>query len=237
MPDRVVTYRYDPETSYPRQYVDHFFRINADRISGRVLDLGAMEDNEQRFRDLSSSISEYISADIIPSSTIDVVADGRRLPFEDDCFDTVILSEVLEHVPVQNLETFLHEIKRVLKSSGTLLASTPFVLPIHGEPNDFYRATHYGLASVFDDVGMSYDITIGGGYSQVLLHHLHRPLFILSEMTGMTFLLYLFALVHYVIVALGIIVGHVVARIFGEEFLSRRYITQFVVASPNEQPK
>ncbi len=50
-------------------------------------------------------------------------ADCRSLPFEANAFDVVTLFEVIEHLPEQ--EACLNEVKRVLKSSGLLLLSTP----------------------------------------------------------------------------------------------------------------
>jgi len=33
------------------------------------------------------------------------------------------------------------EIYRILKSNGNLIGSTPFIYPVHGAPNDYYRFT------------------------------------------------------------------------------------------------
>lgn len=52
------------------------------------------------------------------------VADlSSKIPFEDNYFDLVISTEVLEHVT--DPDTFLKEIYRVLKPSGKLLLTTP----------------------------------------------------------------------------------------------------------------
>jgi SAM-dependent methyltransferase len=52
-----------------------------------------------------------------------LAADGLRLPFADDCFDAVICSEVLEHVP--DWRGLLAEIERVLRPGGRLCISVP----------------------------------------------------------------------------------------------------------------
>lgn len=48
---------------------------------------------------------------------------SNKIPFEDNCFDLVISTEVLEHV--NDPDTFLKEIYRVLKPNGKLLLTTP----------------------------------------------------------------------------------------------------------------
>lgn len=47
----------------------------------------------------------------------------KGLPYKDNTFDSVILGEVIEHVP--NTDFLLSEINRVLKKKGYLIVSTP----------------------------------------------------------------------------------------------------------------
>lgn len=47
------------------------------------------------------------------------------LPFNDDTFDCIIFSEVLEHISYNKIQHTLDELHRVLKKSGFLLMSTP----------------------------------------------------------------------------------------------------------------
>lgn len=54
-------------------------------------------------------------------------ADTRNLPFADGCFDLVICSEVLEHVPDHG--SAVREIVRVLKTGGDLAVSVPRYYP------------------------------------------------------------------------------------------------------------
>ena len=53
--------------------------------------------------------------------------DALRLPFPDDTFDRIIASEVLEHVPDDQVA--LDELFRVLKPGGTLAVTVPSWLP------------------------------------------------------------------------------------------------------------
>jgi SAM-dependent methyltransferase len=51
---------------------------------------------------------------------------AQAIPFPDGSFDMVVMSEVLEHLDDAVLAQSLLEVHRVLKPSGSLLASTPY---------------------------------------------------------------------------------------------------------------
>jgi len=50
-------------------------------------------------------------------------ADARTLPFKNNTFDKIILSEVIEHIP--DYKNAIKECKRVLKKEGILVITTP----------------------------------------------------------------------------------------------------------------
>jgi len=52
-----------------------------------------------------------------------IQANSYSIPWEDDYFDAVIASDVIEHV--QNTKLFLAEIKRVTRKDGLIVISTP----------------------------------------------------------------------------------------------------------------
>ncbi len=54
-------------------------------------------------------------ADFDPSLKPEIIADIRKLPFEEDVFDTVIASQVLEHIPFSDVNVALKEMCRVAK--------------------------------------------------------------------------------------------------------------------------
>jgi len=82
----------------------------------------------------------------------DVFADGAALPFADECIDTVLLLEVLEHVG--DAPTVLASIARVLKPGGLLLLSVPFLYPLHDAPHDYRRYTAPGLEAAVRATGL-----------------------------------------------------------------------------------
>ena len=89
----------------------------------RVLELGAGDGVQTAA--LREIFSEVVPIDIAPSGDVEgmVIADAADLPFEDDYFDLVFSSNVLEHVEQLN-EAFV-EMKRVLAPGGIMIHTMP----------------------------------------------------------------------------------------------------------------
>jgi SAM-dependent methyltransferase len=70
---------------------------------------------------------------------------------------------VLEHV--FNPDDFLNEVNRVLKPSGKLLLTVPFVWDEHEQPYDYARYSSFGLRSLLEKHGFSIvkHEKVGGG--------------------------------------------------------------------------
>ena len=91
----------------------------------------------------------------------------KPLPFKDGEFDSVILSDVLEHIPIPEL--LVKEISRVLSSEGILLLNVPFYYSIHEEPHDFYRYTEFALRYLMEIAGLEViDLTPIGGAPEII---------------------------------------------------------------------
>lgn len=73
-----------------------------------------------------------------------MVAPDAVFPFDDDAFDVVFATQVVEHV--ENLPHTLGEIARVCKPCGVIVLSFPFLYNEHGTPYDFQRFTSHGAA-------------------------------------------------------------------------------------------
>lgn len=94
-------------------------------------------------------VTNHYVLDIAPAPSVDVVGDGRQMPFSDASMDVVLITQVLEHVaePI----AVISEIRRVLKPGGTLLLSVPSIFPQHGSPGDYWRYMPQGLQWILRD--------------------------------------------------------------------------------------
>jgi SAM-dependent methyltransferase len=81
----------------------------------------------------------------------DFYYNGHVLPFERNTIDSVISSQVFEHVSTP--DEFLQEINRVLKVNGLLLLSVPFVWDEHEQPHDYVRYTSFGIKNILSKHG------------------------------------------------------------------------------------
>ncbi|MCW4015310.1 MAG: class I SAM-dependent methyltransferase [Candidatus Bathyarchaeota archaeon] len=52
-----------------------------------------------------------------------ILADGCKLPFKEDCFDTVISNDVLEHLPYELAKPMFDEANRTMKADGVVYIS------------------------------------------------------------------------------------------------------------------
>lgn len=103
----------------------------------KLLDFGGGENSQYRHIIKCKSYSSInIDQRINPTW---LIKENGLFPCEDNFFDHVFSFNTLEHV--FDVDQKLSEIYRVLKPGGDILISTPFLLPIHGHPDDFNRFT------------------------------------------------------------------------------------------------
>lgn len=126
-------------------------RYASEFMKGSMLDLGA---GEQPYKALSHGrIDRYVALDVSlnEAKRPDVCGDSLRLPFTDASFDTVLCTQVVEHV--RNPFTMFEEISRILGPGGCLIMTAPQAWPLHEEPHDFFRYTKYGLTVLAEEAG------------------------------------------------------------------------------------
>src|SRR3984893_9643048 len=124
-------------------YYENAIRAHA---RGRLLDMGCgYVPLYDIYRDL---ISENICIDWQNTPHVNPYLDQMVdltgvLPFESGSFDTVLLTDVLEHIP-EPLH-LMREIARILRPGGKLILSVPFLYWLHEIPHDYYRYTEFAL--------------------------------------------------------------------------------------------
>ena len=112
---------------------------------GKILDVGC---GKKIYRNIFPK-NEYLGIDVEVSGRkkeekyADIYFDGENIPFEDNYFDFIICTEVLEHCTKPS--KLINEIYRVLKAKGRALITVPFIWGEHEIPYDFRRYTSYGL--------------------------------------------------------------------------------------------
>lgn len=143
-------------------------------INGKVLDFGA---GRAKYKDIISvRASRYVAFDQMPGSNIDVVGNVLKSPFLDCDFDTVVSTQVLEHV--ENPWLMIKEITRVLKNGGVCILTVPFLVPYHPDPQDNFRFTVNGLVNMFKAEGfVMVESGYYGGLFTVLSEFIHFCVF------------------------------------------------------------
>ena len=115
-----------------------------------MLDVGC---GGQPYRDLfAPAVASCVGMDRWDGPGVDVRGDAQAPPFCPGAFDTVLCSQVLEHLPEPGLA--VAEMARVLKPGGHLIVTAPHIWGIHEEPHDYFRFTRYGLAYLMERAGL-----------------------------------------------------------------------------------
>src|SRR6266487_15049 len=121
------------------------------KFTGRVLDVGCGQ-SPYKFL-LNRSETVYTGIDIVDASNFDyknsdiTPFDGENIPFEDNTFNSVICTEVLEHV--YNYQALVNEMYRVCKPGANGIITIPFSARYHYIPYDYFRYTPSALIKIF----------------------------------------------------------------------------------------
>ena len=138
-----------------RTRLDDAISNHAHLAHGVLLDIGCgAKPYERKFE---PHIETYIGLEYSPESgyrgnKADFCGDAAALPLADESVDTILCTEVMEHVP--NPEKTIAEFARVLRPGGTVITTAPFVYPIH-DAYDFFRYSPDGLAAIMKRHGLT----------------------------------------------------------------------------------
>lgn len=117
----------------------------------RGADVIAFDQNAEELADVDTMMQAMGQAGEAPKSAKAqvVVGDALALPYPDATFDTVIASEILEHIPDD--DAAIAELTRVLKPGGSLAVTVPRWLPerICWLLSDTYHANEGGHIRIY----------------------------------------------------------------------------------------
>ena len=155
-------------------YLEHWVKEIAGSLAddALVLDAGC---GTSPYRSLFSHV-RYECADFCKSNLpyyeqITYVCDLTSIPVQNNRYDLVLCTQVLEHVPEP--KAVLKEFHRILKPNAKLALSAPLFNEEHGTPYDYYRYTQFGLRHLLSETGFDIEkIEWLEGYYGVLSYQL-----------------------------------------------------------------
>jgi SAM-dependent methyltransferase len=163
--------------------VERVLKAVAPQARGRLLDVGCGDKPyEAWFRPYVNAYIGIEHCDTFMSTTAaggrgrpDVVYSGRRLPFRDASFETVLSVQVLEHTPWPG--ALVAEMSRVLTPDGLLILTAPFQFRLHEQPHDYFRYSPHGLRQLCADAGLEVlEVVPQGSLWTVIGHKLNSYL-------------------------------------------------------------
>ncbi len=134
-----------------RKWIYKWINNNSNYIYWKVLDFWCWE---KPYKSILN-FDEYIWVDFKSSghdntqNEVDFFWDWKKLPFENDSFDSIISTEVFEHI--FNINEVLLELNRVLKKWWKIVVTIPFVIHEHESPYDYARYTHFWLKYLLEE--------------------------------------------------------------------------------------
>ncbi|MDO8529804.1 MAG: methyltransferase domain-containing protein [bacterium] len=153
--------------SYQRKAIDALLEQHAHYYKGVVLDIGGR--GRGKFQKPKDTVERWIFADIEPKHHPDIVLDVANMGgIKNGSIDVINAIELFEHV--ENPEKGLLECHRVLKDGGIMIASVPFLFPVHADPYDFQRWTDKKWESELAKAGFTVQkLEIMGRYFTVMM--------------------------------------------------------------------
>lgn len=135
-------------------------------VRGRLLDVGCGEKPYARW--LNSKEVEHFGLDVQAAPGIDcVVGPAEPWPIESASVDAVLCTQTVEHVADVNF--VVSEIDRVLRPTGLLILTAPFIYNFHTQElgGDYRRFSIEGLRQLFTDYEIV-ELTPQGGIGSTL---------------------------------------------------------------------
>lgn len=159
-----------------RLRIDKAIEFAAQKSHGVLLDVGC--GNKPYKSCFEPFVDTHIGLEYSPESVYrgcaaDFFGNAMQIPLADNSVDTVLCTEVLEHLP--NPEKAIAEFARILRPSGIVITTAPFFYPIH-DAWDFFRYTPDGIANLMRQHGLDVELVkplSGTGVTLALLFNLY----------------------------------------------------------------
>lgn len=184
----MIPVEFNPPLSHEYYFIRHALleavTSNATQLQGKMMDFGC---GSKPYQSVFGHLTEYIGVDYDGEGhshaheSIDVFYDGKTIPFQDQTFDSVLCSEVFEHL--FELEAILKEVNRVMKPGGKMLVTCPFAWNLHESPVDYARYTPFALEQIFAKAGFKIISQQKKGNYYQTLHQL-KNVFYLGALFG-----------------------------------------------------
>jgi len=128
-------------------------------ITGRTLDVGSLYGLVTNGKDVVALdiIKTYLQQNIHDNK---VLADASHIPFVNDTFDTVVSTEILEHL--EQPKKAIAEINRVLKHNGISIMSVPNRYATFSEPTHIHYFTIKKVHKLFKQFREVCTVTVTG---------------------------------------------------------------------------
>jgi ubiquinone/menaquinone biosynthesis C-methylase UbiE len=140
------------------------------QFEGNILDVGCGQ-SPYKFL-LHPSHTHYFGIDIVDAEKFDyrnseiIPFNGEDIPFQNEHFDGLICTEVLEHV--YNHQKLIDEMFRVMKPGADGIITIPWSARFHYIPYDFFRYTPSSLKKMFAQFSSIKIINRGSDISNIV---------------------------------------------------------------------
>lgn len=126
--------------TFRRHHIDAFLSAHSAKMTGDVLDIGGKKDNKRgAFIPPVEQAASWKFVNIDKASQPDIEASADDIPLPDESADTIIMTELLEHVA--DPERVIMEAVRLLRPDGRMFITMPFLNQVHADPHDYQRWT------------------------------------------------------------------------------------------------
>ena len=119
---------------------------------GILLDAGAGRMAYREMLEAHSDLYESLDTSSDGSIRVDHVADLQDTRLPDAQYDTIICTQVLQHLPEP--ARAIGEIARMLKPGGKAILAVPHLVWLHNEPHDYMRFTGHGMKFLLEAAGL-----------------------------------------------------------------------------------